>query len=269
MGKDTARSGFTVTWIGAALAAAGLNGACDACSPAARGTAAAEPAAVASGAPISGFARGYVTGDPIPEATITVLETGRTLKTDRDGKYAFHHPVGARLTLQLTKLGFEPVQTDTVVVPASGLTGPHDNIALQALLKLEYELFQAAIGMRPDPRMCHVATTIAAAGKTVYDHFQGEPGARLVLDPEAPTPAFYFAAFGDKGPLAYQSNPFVRTLEATSQDGGAAVFNLPPRDELYTLTAVKPGVRFSEAKIWCRPGSFINVSPPRGPTVIP
>lgn len=251
-----------------ALALFAVQGACAATRPAAtQGAPKQQPTVAASEATVSGFAREFVTGHPIPDATIVALETGRELRTDRDGRYSLTYPVGGRLTLQLRKDGFEPLQTETAVVPAGGLTGPHDNITFQALLVPEYKLFQGAIGMRAQPGMCHVVTTIAAYNKTMDDDRQGEPGAHLSISPAASDQVFYFAIFKDRGPLANKTNPFVRTLQEASYDGGAIVANLPPREDLYTLTAVKEGVRFSAAKIWCRPGSLINVSPPRGPTV--
>jgi len=244
-----------------------IQAACAASTTAPRDASATVSATAGPGVEIRGFAREFVTSHPIPDATVVVLETGQRFRTDKDGKYAFTYPAGARLTLQLLKDGFEPTQTDTVTVPAGGLAGAHDNITFQALVAPEYQLFQSILGTRAEPGKCQVATTIAARGMTMDDDPQGEPGARLVLSPAPTTPAFYFSVFKDRGPLANKTNPFVRGLDASSGDGGAIVFNLAPRDELYTLSAEKAGLRFSEAKIWCRPDSFINVSPPRGPTV--
>jgi hypothetical protein len=244
-----------------------VQGACGPTPAATPGATAKLSTATGPQAPVSGFAREFVSSHPIPDATVVVLETGQEFHTDQAGKYSFTYPVGARLTLQLLKAGFEPTQTDTVTVPAGGLTGAHDNITFQALFVPEYELLQSIIGMHPEPGTCHVATTIAARGKTMDDDPQGEPAARMVLSPATTARVFYFSVFKDRGPLADKTNPFVRTLDASSLDGGAVVFNLPPRDEPYTLSAEKAGLRFSQAKIWCRPDSFINVSPPRGPTV--
>jgi hypothetical protein len=54
-------------------------------------------------------------------------------------------------------------------------------------------------------------------------------------------------------------------LNKTSEDGGVAFFNLPPRDEPYVISAEKSGVKFTEAVFTCKKGVFINISPPRGP----
>ncbi len=252
----------------AALLLVGARSACSATPPATHGTLAGVSIPTGVEAPIRGFAREFIGSRAIPDATVVVLETGQTYRTDKDGRYSFTYPIGARLTLQLQKPGYEPTQADTVTVPAGGLTGAHDDITFQALLVSEYEIFQAIIGARAEPGMCHVATTLAALGKTMDDDLQGEPGARLVLAPAVTEAVFYFGVFKVLGPLDNKTDPFIRNLGTSSVDGGAVVFNLPPRDELYTLSAEKAGVRFSEAKVWCRPGSFVNVSPPRGPTVV-
>ena len=57
-------------------------------------------------------------------------------------------------------------------------------------------------------------------------------------------------------------------LTLLALDAFSARFNLPPRDEPYTITAVKEGVSFTEAQFICRKGAFINVSPPRGPMAL-
>src|SRR5579871_2055260 len=73
-------------------------------------------------APISGFARSFLTGEVISDATITVLETGLTLKTDKNGHFGpFYYPIGDKLTLELSKFGYINTQSATVTVPQQGL----------------------------------------------------------------------------------------------------------------------------------------------------
>src|SRR5687768_2719333 len=76
-------------------------------------------------APVSGFARNFVTGKPVPGANITVLEDGEKFKTDNAGRFGpIQWPVGKPITLVLEKIGFRTLQSATVTVPAEGLTTP-------------------------------------------------------------------------------------------------------------------------------------------------
>jgi hypothetical protein len=223
--------------------------------------------ALAADALVKGFAREFVTFSPIKKAKVVVLETGRALETDRKGRFSFMHPVGSPVTLELRKKGYRTTQSATIVVPESGLTARNEEISFQVPFSAAYKLMKKAMGARDKKGMCHVVVTVLARGKTWHDLPHGEPGARLVVTPATEQPIFYFAAH-KRGPLKHKTNPFVHTRKQTSVDGGAAIVNLEPRREPYTVTAEKQGLRFSETKIWCRPGAFINVSPPRGPSVL-
>lgn len=216
-------------------------------------------------APVSGFARSFVMGTPLADATITVLETGLKIKTDKKGNFGpFNYPVGKPITLLFEKFGYKTTQSGTIIVPSNGLNGPYDNITFQIPSLETYYLLAAVVGAKIDDNSCHVTSTITAYHKTMDDDPQGEEQAKAVLIPYVNETPFYFDIF-TSGPLKGKTNPFTKGLVQTSEDGGVAFFNLPPRVEPYTLTAVKSGVVFSEAHFICRKGMFINISPPRGP----
>jgi len=219
-------------------------------------------------APVSGFARSFIMGTEIANATITILETGEKIKTDKHGKFGpINYPIGKPITLQLEKWEYRTTQTGTFIVPKEGLNGPYNNITFQVPSIESYYLLSAIVGASEDPNSCHVAATITAYHKTLDDDPQGEADATVTLSARLPAPAFYFDIF-QSGPLKGKTNPFTKGLKKTSEDGGLLIFNLPPQDRLYTISAEKAGVMFTQAQFWCRKGAFINLSPPQGPMVL-
>ncbi len=219
-------------------------------------------------APVSGFARSFITGTEISDGTITVLETGLQLKTDSHGRFGpFLYPVGKPITLVFEKWGYKTTQSGTTIVPSGGLTGPHDNITFQVPSIETYYLLATIIGVNFDKNSCHVVTTVTAFGKTMDDDEQGEPGAKITLTPYVNEVPFYFDIFTE-GPLKGKTNPFTKGLTLTTRDGGVGFYNLPPRDEPYTISAEKDGVKFTSAQFICRKDAFINISPPRGPMAL-
>ena len=218
-------------------------------------------------APVSGFARSFLTSNPISDATITILENGYQFTTDNNGRFGpFQWPVGESITLILEKKGYQTTQTATIVVPPEGLDKPLANISFQVPSNFAVTLFSYAMWVTIDKNACQVTATITAHNKTLDDIPQGEPGAVAILSPDPQVKPFYFSIF-ENGPLKDKTNPFNHTLIETSDDGGVAFVNVPPSDHPYTLLAVKAGVTFSEVKFIARKGAFINLSPPRGPMV--
>ncbi|VVC76949.1 hypothetical protein AQUSIP_22760 [Aquicella siphonis] len=216
-------------------------------------------------APVSGFARSFILGTELSDATITVLESGLKLKTDSHGRFGpFLYPVGKPITLLFEKWGYKTTQSGTFIVPRDGLTGPHDNITFQIPSIETYYLLSTIIGVDFDKNSCHVVTTVMAYGKTLDDPEQGEPGAKITLTPSVNVTPFYFDIF-EEGPLKGKTNPFTKGLTLTTRDGGVGFYNLPPREEPYTLSAEKNGVMFTQARFICRKDVFINISPPGGP----
>jgi len=218
-------------------------------------------------APITGFAHSFLTMKPIPQATITIFETGEKTVTDDNGKFGpIQYPIGKPITLIFSKPGFVTTQSDTAIVPKEGFTQANNNFTFQVPSDYVFLLLKKTIGATEDPNSCHVTATITAAHKTLDDYVQGEKDAIVRLIPAVTEKPFYFDIFL-RGPLKDRTYPFATGLTKSSPDGGVAFFNLPPRDEPYRMIAEKNGITFSEAKFICRKGIFINMSPPRGPMV--
>lgn len=218
-------------------------------------------------APVSGFARSFLSWAPLQDATITILEKGTQLKTDSNGLFGpFQWPVGEPLTLVLEKEGYQTTQTATITVPPEGLNEPFHNISFQVPSDFAVSLFTYAMGVSVDKNACTIAATITAFNKTMLDVPQGEADAKAVLSPSSEVKPFYFGIF-ESGLFKHKTNPFNRNLTETSMDGGVIYINIPPRDEPYTLTAVKEGVCFNQVTFFARRGVFVNLSPPLGPTV--
>lgn len=216
-------------------------------------------------APVTGFARVFMTSNPIPDATITVLETGLKVKTDAKGHFGpIYHPTGRPITLVFEKWGYQTTQSATIIVPKEGLTTPFTNITFQIPEVPTYYLLAKIIGATMDDNFCHVTATVTAYHKNMDNLPHGEAGVKVRLIPDVDAQPFYFDIFKD-GPLKDYTNPFTHGLQQTTEDGGIAYFNLPPRDEPYRLIAEKEGKSFTEAEFICRKGMFINISPPRGP----
>jgi hypothetical protein len=219
-------------------------------------------------APVSGFARSFILDRPIPHAVITILETGKKIMTDERGSFGpFQYPVGQPITLQLEKFEYKTTQTATVIVPPEGLTSPLNNMTFQVPSIESYYLLATVVGAKEDENFCHLAATITAFHKTMEDCPQGEIGATVSISPSVNETPFYFDVFRS-GPLKDKTNPFTKNLTQTSEDGGVLIFNVPPSDKPYTITARKNGIVFSQATFTCQKGVFINVSPPLGPMAL-
>jgi hypothetical protein len=225
-------------------------------------------AAPATTAPVAGYARSFLVGLKLGNANITILETGQKFQTDQTGHFGpFQYSVGQPITLQFDKWGYQTTQSATIIVPPEGLAGTYDNITFQIPAVETYYLLAKVIGAKIDDNSCHLTATITAYHKTLEDTPQGIADATVTLSPAVSVIPFYFDIY-QSGPLKGKTNPFTRDLTKSSEDGGVAFFNLPPRDEPYVISAVKEGVKFSEASFICKKGAFINLSPPRGPTVL-
>lgn len=219
-------------------------------------------------APVSGYARAFLFDHRIANASVKILETGMEFTTNDKGEFGpFYYPVGQPLTLELSKWGYKTTQSETVIVPKEGLTGKYNNITFQVPSIETYYIFKTIIGASTDNDSCHLTSTITAYHKTLDDVPQGVDHAEVKLTPAIDAKPFYFGIY-ESGPLKGKTNPFAKGLTETSEDGGVAFFNVPPRDEPYVITAQKDGVTFTQATFLCRKGAFINISPPRGPMAL-
>lgn len=226
--------------------------------------------------PVEGYTKALVGDAPLSGATIKVLETGTQLSTNEKGQFGFCAKPGAQITLELTKKSaavldnYQTVQSATVIVPPEGLTESSNVITFQVPRKITYAGFESILvhkyGFQSDSLGCNVVTTVTAYGKTLADDPQGEPGSKLLLwhghEPIRKFTAIYF------GIMFGKTNPLSTNMQLTSEDGGVMIYNLAPSKYLYYLSAEKTGKHFTKISFLCRPHTFINLSPPYGPTAI-
>ena len=142
--------------------------------------------------------------------------------------------------------GYHSTQGAEVLVPQSGLVGPHHEYTFQTPRTITFKMLSAILPTKIDPLACHIVTTVAAFNKTLEDDPQGEPGATVSLynskHGRLSQKPFYYEIFHGK------TNPFARGLNATTQDGGLVFLNVPPQTEPYTLVATKPGFRLIQQR---------------------
>lgn len=219
-------------------------------------------------APVSGFAREFMLNTPLKNGSITILETGERLQTNDKGEFGpILYPVGKPITLVFEKWSYPTFQSGTMIVPKQGLNTEHNNITFQIPNIAMFQLLKLFLGAKFNDNACHVATTITAFNKTLDDVPQGIAGAKVTLTPKVNETPYYFGIFAS-GPFKGYTSPFAKGLTETTEDGGVAFFNLPPRNEPYKISASKNGVKFSEAAFICKKGAFVNISPPLGPKVL-
>lgn len=225
-------------------------------------------------APVTGFARSFLTGNPIPDATITILENGKKYETNDDGRFYIEWPVGEDITLILEKNGYKTTQSATFTVPEGGLTGRLNEISFQVPDALTYPVFKSMIGIKiNEVDHCQVICTVTDHDKTMDDLPHGAEDAEIILSSPQPLKKFYFGIISNgflSFFLQHKTDPRANNLTRTSKDGGVGIADVPARDEPYTLTARIPGknVSFTSVRFKARKGAFINISPPHGPRVI-
>ena len=220
---------------------------------------------------VSGFARSFISGQPLVDATITVLENDQLkFKTDSLGKFGpFAWQVGEPITLVFEKPGslwngYRTTQTSTLIVPPEGINNENvlKNISFQVVSNMAYKLLSFAMGKTEDPETCQIAATVTPPNTDMGTCPQGVEGVTVRLLPEVHGGTFYFGMF----PIIHKTNPFIRTLKATSLDGGVVFANVPPGD--YIMEATKDDIPFSKVAIKARKGVVVNASPPHGPTML-
>ena len=216
-------------------------------------------------APVSGFARSFISGKPIDDAMITILEDDTAqFKTNKHGCFGpIEWPIEKPITLVLQKPGYRTTQTATINIPSHGINNPNPlyNISFQVLSNFAFTLFSYSMRMTEDKNACQVATTITPPKTTLDNIPQGEPNVEVTLSPDPNVKPFYFDMF----PFIHKTNPF-RGLKSTSLDGGVVFANIP--EGKYTLRAKKEDILFTEVTIIARKGVLVNASPPFGLTVL-
>lgn len=224
---------------------------------------------------ITGYAKAFIGDQRIENATITILEMNRQIKTDQSGRFCFCAIPGSLITLQLERSdqlfwhNYQPTQTATFIVPKKGFIGPHHEITFQVPRKITYKFLKSIIVHKlnafPNSNCCQVAATITAKDKTLADDVQGEVNAKVILSHRGKVLKYINVAYF--GILFKKTNPFVLQGQS-SLDGGVIIYNLPASKFLYSISAIKTGKQFSREYFYCRPNTFINLSPPHGINVI-
>jgi len=221
---------------------------------------------------VSGFAEDFLTDDRIQGASITEHFTGKHTTTDSNGKFKFCFSAGQTVTFLLEKTGYVSTYSGVYTLTSSGMTGKFNDVTFQVPTTAAYAIIQKSImilrNAHESPNTCTVVTTVTAAGKTLADDPQGEPGATIsltlngvpvILTGHRP---YYF------GISLKKTNIFTTDQSTTSADGGVLIYNLAVSTSFYSITAVKKDTVFSTKQFLCQNGAFLNLSPPQGPTVM-
>lgn len=209
-------------------------------------------------APVSGkvFVFGPSNGETLEGATVSVAEAPEHQTTvAADGTFAFDVPSGAPVSFVLEQSGFHPNQSATLPIDPTGI----EMLGFQAPTESTFSLLATIAYLHPDPTRCQISTTVSRAGTEPYGGAGlGEPDVVVSIDPPVPSGSktIYFQYVDDS--TIYPDT----TLKATSIDGGVILANVPPGE--YTLTATKPGKKFSTVTIRCRAGLLVNAAPPHG-----
>lgn len=220
-------------------------------------------------APVSAFARSFVSQRPIVGATITILEDEKyQFKTDSEGKFGpFLWLVGYPLTLRLEKkgswlTGYYATQSATIIVPPEGFNDSNylKHISFQVPSNMAFTLLSWTMGLSENKSACQIAATITPPGMTMDDIPQGEAEVQVSLSPDPYIKPRYLGVF----PLIHKTN-FFYCGSATSLDGGVIFPNVP--EGTYTLTA-KKGEQVSKITVTARKGVLVNASPPHGPIML-
>ena len=211
----------------------------------------------------------------IEGAPVYILENPqRITMTGPEGYFEFNNlPVGVDATFVLKDPRYPESQTKTFVLPMEDL----ERVTFQTPNNEFYNYMVSNIedfGLPVLSWACQVVTTVTVPGKSIYDPgAHGEAGATvkispaIILPPDGPT----------LGPIYFNSDVQPDpTLTESSDDGGVLYINVIPGNPYngeyykeYTLTAEKEGVEFESVRIKCRPGVFVNASPPYGLQALP
>ena len=202
---------------------------------------------------VSGNAFGFPDYEYIVGAEISIVEMPElTTTVDENGYFEFADLMsGDEVTFLLSHDDYYPTQTKTFTLPKEDV----EKVTFQVPSLVTFQFLAAKLGLKPDPTMCQMVTTVTRVGKSIYDEgAHGEAGATVSSEPEIPE---------ESGPTYFneevQPDP---SWDETSDDGGVVWTNVPAGK--YVLSAHKDGVEFIEPTMYCRAGVLVNASPPYG-----
>jgi hypothetical protein len=191
---------------------------------------------------------------PGPEAEVWVLEHPELRQTlGADGRFSFEgFAEGMEVTLCLEAPTFQPTQTATLTVGATGLPAVTFQVMSEAIRDAVADIL---LTVDLDDTACQLASTVTAADTQSSGVWAaGEPGAVVELSP---------AVQPENGPFYFNEDVMpIATLTETTSDGGVLYVNVPVGR--YVLEAFKPGVTFVPVTLECRAGWLVNASPPYG-----
>jgi hypothetical protein len=177
-----------------------------------------------------GLLRGDVTdlqGKAVPDATVSVLETGAQTTSDGEGHYQLMVTAGSTITVRTEAAGFAPGLANAVIV-ADGQTSTGHDLALVSKEHLA-ALAQLA-GTGPMDRGV-VAVTI----KSMSGACQPE-GGLVAIEPRAFGRVVYARPDADATP-----EPSLTAMQAGSTRVGAWILGVVPPGAYYSLSFSKPG----------------------------
>lgn len=228
---------------------------------------ATSPHAFFNKAPVSGFARSFVSSAPIPNATITILEDETfQCQTDNEGRFGpIMWTVGTPITFRLEKngswwSGYRTTQTATLIVPPEGIHNDHyvKNVSFQVVSNMAFSCISWGMGRVEIAETGQIAVTVTPPGITMDDIPQGEPDVEVSLEPDPGVRPFYLGIV----PWFHKTNFLgCQQQRATTHDGGVIFPNIPPG--VYKVTARK-GDRVAEIEVSVSEGVITNASPPIG-----
>ena len=220
-------------------------------------------------APVRIWCVDYITLKPQSAAIVVRSGEGQMwkLSANATGYAQLDAPVGGKLTVEASSSHHHATMSPIVTVPSTGLVDEQNEIVMQMVSHLVYDFFWTVTpdrGHKKNHSACQVVVTVCDKNKTIRSSPQGLPGVQLHVDPPNYSTLFYFGTM-----LGNKTDPFPNDRHSTSWDGGVLIENVPVGETVYTITATKPGLSFTQTVVQCSsPGLFINGAPNQGPRVI-
>lgn len=140
-------------------------------------------------------------------------------------------------------------------------------VYFQMVPRIVYRAFAAMLGVHPQEHLCQIVTTVTVPAMNEVESWEdfdafiphGLAGVTAVSAP---------AIDAESGPIYFSESTLPSwDLEEPTIDGGVLWVNVvPPEDGAIRLTADSDDASYDFEKIdvTCKPGRFINASPPYG-----